>query len=69
MKFFIVEPSPFPILIPLEPIYSPQDPVFKGPEPAFPPFSVRDHISQRYITNDNIFVLHILISKFFERSQ
>ena len=30
MKFFIVEPSPLPILIPLGPKYSPQDPVFKS---------------------------------------
>ena len=31
MKFFIVEPSPLPTLIPLGPKYSPQDLVFKYP--------------------------------------
>ena len=37
MKFLIVEPSPLPFLIPLEPKYSPQDPVFKYTEPVFLP--------------------------------
>ena len=29
IKFLTVEPSPFPILIPLGPKYAPQDPIFK----------------------------------------
>ena len=30
-EFLIVEPSPRPLLIPLELKYSPQDPVFRNP--------------------------------------
>ena len=49
MKFLIVEPSPFHILIPLGPKYSPQDHVFKYLS-LHSSLNVRDHVSQPYST-------------------
>ena len=40
-EVLIMEPSPFPILIPLGPKYSPQDPIFKYPYPMFLPYCKR----------------------------
>ena len=65
VKFLIVEPSPLPILTPLQPKYSPQDPVFKYPSSL----NVRDHVSQSYSTTGNIIVLYILIFKFLGRNR
>ena len=68
MKFLNVEPSPFPILIPLEPKHLPQDPVFKYPGLHLS-LNVIDHVSQSYSTTGNIIVLYILIFKCFERNR
>ena len=64
MKFLIMEPSLFPILLPFVPKYSPQDPVFEHPYSLHFSLNVRDHASQPYSTTGNIIVLYILIFKF-----
>ena len=68
MKFLIVQPSPLPILVSLDPKYSPRDPVFKALS-LHSSFNVRDHASQPYSTTGNIIVLYISILKFLERSR
>ena len=65
MKFFIVEPSPYPILIPPGPNYSPQDPFSNT---LYSCLNVRDHASQPYSTTGDSIVLYILIFKSLERS-
>ena len=63
MNFLVVEPSPLPILIPLGPKCSPQDPVSNTFNlRSF--LNVRDHVSQPYSSDGNIFVLYILLSYF-----
>ena len=56
MMPLIVEPSPFPILIPRGPKYSLQDPVFKYLSLHSSLF-VTERVSQTYSTTGNIFVL------------
>jgi hypothetical protein len=67
MKFLIVEPSPFPILIPIEAKYLLQI-LLSNNLSLHSSLYLRDHFTQPYSTTGSVIILYILILKFFGRS-
>ena len=56
MKLLVVKPSPFHILISLEPKYWPQDPAFKYLHYSL---TVRNHVLQQNNINNRDYLFHV----------